>query len=67
MNIVTLILLGFMTVIPWGVLVWLTVLAVKALRKYLRSGETRKEKSAFRKSLGERRILFLNSSKFRIC
>lgn len=53
MNIVTLILLGFMTVIPWGVLVWLTVLAVKALRKYLRSGETRKEKSAFRKSLGE--------------
>lgn len=33
--------------------VYLFVLLVKALRKYLRSGDTRKEKSAVRKSLGE--------------
>lgn len=37
----------------WGGLVYLFILLVKALRKYLRSGEVRKEKSEVCKSLGE--------------
>lgn len=36
-----------------GGLGYLFLLAVKALRKYLRSGEIRKERTAVRKSLGE--------------
>ena len=37
----------------WGPLIFLFVLLVKALLKYLRSGEVRKEKAVVRKSLGE--------------
>ena len=37
----------------WIGLIYLFILAVKALRKYLRSGEVRKEKSAACKSLGQ--------------
>lgn len=37
----------------FGCIIFLFVLLVKALRKYLRSGEVRKEKSSVRKSLGE--------------
>ena len=37
----------------WVPLIILFVLAVKALLKYLHTGEIRKEKSAVRKSLGE--------------
>ena len=33
--------------------IYLVVLLIKALRKYLRSGEVRKEKSHLAKSLGE--------------
>ena len=33
--------------------IYLVVLLIKALRKYLRSGEVRKEKSQLAKSLGE--------------
>lgn len=36
-----------------GVLVYLLILLIKALRKYLKSGEVRKEKAAVCKSLGE--------------
>lgn len=36
-----------------GSLVYLFILLVRALRKYLKSGETRKETAAVRKSLGE--------------
>lgn len=36
-----------------GGLIYLFVLLVKALRKYLKSGETRKETAIVRKSLGE--------------
>ena len=36
-----------------GGLIYLFILLVKALRKYLRSGEVRKETAAVRKSLGE--------------
>ncbi len=36
-----------------GGLMYLFVLLVKVLRKYLKSGEIRKEKSAIRKSLGD--------------
>ena len=37
----------------WGPLIFLFVLLVKALLKYLRSGEVRKEKAVVRRSLGE--------------
>lgn len=37
-----------------GFWVWLLVMIVRALRKYLKSGEVRKEKSAIKKSLGEK-------------
>ena len=37
----------------FGGLIYLFILLVKALRKYLKSGEVRKEKSAVCKSLGE--------------
>lgn len=36
-----------------GGLVYLFILLVRALRKYLKSGETRRETAAVRKSLGE--------------
>lgn len=37
----------------WGGVIYLFVLLVRALRKYLKSGEVRKEKSQVRQSLGE--------------
>jgi len=37
----------------WGVIIYFFILIVKALRKYLASGEVRRETSAVRKSLGE--------------
>lgn len=37
----------------WAGIVYLFVLLIKALRKYLKSGEVRKETAAVRKSLGE--------------
>ena len=36
-----------------GLFVYLIVLVIRSLRKYLRSGETRKEQAAARQSLGE--------------
>lgn len=36
-----------------GALIYFFMLAVKALRKYLKSGETRKEAAAIRRSLGD--------------
>lgn len=43
----------FLLLLFWGGILYLFVLTVKALRKYLRSSEVRKEKSAVRRSLGE--------------
>ena len=37
----------------WGTTVYLIVLVIKALRKYLKSSEVRAEKAAVKKSLGE--------------
>lgn len=37
----------------YGVLIYLTVLVIKALRKYLKSTDVRKEKVVIKKSLGE--------------
>ena len=37
----------------WAGLLYLLVLLIRALRKYLRSGEVRREKSETRRSLGE--------------
>ena len=37
----------------YGVLIYLTVLVIKVLRKYLKSTDVRKEKVVIKKSLGE--------------
>ena len=37
----------------YGVLIYLLVLIIKALHKYLKSGDVRKEKVGIKKSLGE--------------
>ena len=37
----------------WGGIIYLVVLLVKALKKYLQSGEVRQEKAIVRRSLGE--------------
>lgn len=47
---ILIILIGVLLV---GVSIYLLILLIKSLRKYLRSGEIRKEASAVRKSLGE--------------
>ena len=49
----TLILFVFFGLIPLGAMVYLFILIVKALRRYIRSGEIRKEKATITKSLGE--------------
>ncbi len=40
-------------VLIYGVFIYIVVLLIKALRKYLRSSEVRKEKSEIKQSLGE--------------
>ena len=47
------IMLILMNTFFYGGLIYLFVLAVKALRKYLKSGEVRKESATVRRSLGE--------------
>ena len=37
----------------WSVLIYIAVLLIKALKKYLRSSDVRKEKNEIKKSLGE--------------
>lgn len=49
----TTILLVLLELIPLGAMVYLFILLVKALRRYIRSGEIRKEKATIAKSLGE--------------
>ena len=49
----TVILLALINLVMYGGIIFLFVLLVKALLKYLRSGDVRKEKSVVRKSLGE--------------
>lgn len=53
MNIIGLILMILLGILPLVAIVYLFILLVKALKKYIRSGETRKEKAMFQKSLGE--------------
>ena len=48
----TFLIIAFNTVL-WGGIIYLFILLIKALRKYLKSGEVRKEKSQICKSLGE--------------
>ena len=43
----------FIGIAFYGVLIYLLVLIIKALRKYLKSGDVRKEKEGIKKSLGE--------------
>ena len=47
------ILVTLINLVLYGGLIFLFVLLVKALLKYLRSGDVRKEKTIVRKSLGE--------------
>ena len=47
------IIFNFFILAFWAGMIYLVVLVVKALRKYLRSEEVRKETAAVRKSLGE--------------
>lgn len=53
MNTLALILSIFIGLIPLAGMVYLFILIVKSLRKYIQSGDTRKEKSILKKSLGE--------------
>ena len=43
----------FMVAVFWVPIIYITVLIIKALRKYLNSSDVRKEKNETRKSLGE--------------
>lgn len=45
--------LGIIGIAFYGVLIYLIVLVIKALRKYLKSTDVRKEKVGIKKSLGE--------------
>lgn len=45
-------LLGAIILLFWIPLIYLLILVIKALRKYLRSSEVRKEKKTVQKSLG---------------
>jgi len=47
------ILVQLINIVLWGGIIYLFVLAAKALKKYIQSGEIRKEKAATAKSLGE--------------
>lgn len=46
------ILLGILVLLFWVPVIYLFVLAVKALRKYVRSSDVRKEKKTVQKTLG---------------
>ena len=51
--LMSIIMMIVMILFFWGPMVFLFVLVVKALRKYLRSADVRKEAKAVQKSLGE--------------
>lgn len=47
------ILVTLINLVLWGGIIYLFILLVKALKRYIKSGEVRREKSATAKSLGE--------------
>ena len=48
-------LLGLLVVIPlYGIIIYIVILLIKALRKYLKSSDVRKEKTETKKTLGEK-------------
>ena len=47
------ILVTAINLLLWGGIIYLFILLIKALRKYLKSGNVRKEQAAVRMSLGE--------------
>jgi len=47
------ILVQLINIVLWGGIIYFFVLAAKALKKYIKSGDIRKEKAATAKSLGE--------------
>ena len=56
--------LGIIGIAFYGVLIYLIVLVAKALRKYLKSTDVRKEKVGIKKSLGEIYLEFLLNRAF---
>lgn len=50
--VTSIIMMIAMILIFWGPIIYLFILAVKALRKYLKSADVRKEKKTVQKSLG---------------
>lgn len=53
MSITGIIFILLLALLPLAAIVYLFVLIVKALKKYIHSGEARQEKALFQKSLGE--------------
>lgn len=49
----TTIIVTILNLVCWGGIIYFFILIIKALRKYLASGEVRREASVVRKSLGE--------------
>lgn len=47
------IIVTILNLVCWGGIIYFFILLIKALRKYLASGEVRREASVVRKSLGE--------------
>jgi len=47
------IIVTILNLVCWGGIIYFLILIIKALRKYLASGEIRRETTAVRKSLGE--------------
>ena len=50
--VTSIIMMIVMLLLFWGPIIYLFILAVKALRKYLKSAEARQEKKTVQKSLG---------------
>ena len=57
-------LLSYLVIIPiYGGLIYVVVLIVKALKKYIKSADVRKEKTEAKKSLGETLKIYRTNSK----
>ena len=57
-------LLTYFIIIPfYGILIYIIVLLIKSLRKYLKSADVRKEKNEAKKTLGENLKIYRNECK----
>lgn len=53
-SLIVLVISSILTLVWVGFLIWLLSLIIRALRKYLKTGDVRKEKAVVTKSLGEK-------------